>query len=205
MEAPPAQLREESFPGPTSLKTASVIAVMPMESLLILRRQAGKHQMIQSMKDGCISTVQCNAGDLIRSIKKRLPWAPWRRRIYLNLKLRRVYSHWFVPQNFLTVFYCCAQISKHEWNSGKNCFILVDDIFRAMTHQVQYMTIRCRTTMKLLNLWANTWQNLHRKKDRYRDTEIYQKWKPERNLDLIAFIKCNTEKIHICAHYNLLC
>ena len=37
MEAPPAQLREESFRGPTSLKTASVIAVMPMESLLILR------------------------------------------------------------------------------------------------------------------------------------------------------------------------
>ena len=44
MEASPAQLREESFPGPTSLKTASVIAVMPMESLLILRKQAGKHR-----------------------------------------------------------------------------------------------------------------------------------------------------------------
>ena len=44
MEAPPAQLREESFLGPTSLKTASVIAVMPMESLLILRRQVGKHR-----------------------------------------------------------------------------------------------------------------------------------------------------------------
>ena len=27
---------------------------------------------------------------------------------------------------------------------------------------------------------------MHRKNDRYRDTEIYQKWKPERNLDLIA-------------------
>ena len=44
MEAPPAQLREESFLGPTSLKTASVIAVMPMESFLILRRQVGKHR-----------------------------------------------------------------------------------------------------------------------------------------------------------------
>ena len=44
LEAPPAQLREESFRGPTSLKTASVIAVMPMESLLILRRQVGKHR-----------------------------------------------------------------------------------------------------------------------------------------------------------------
>ena len=44
MEGPPAQLREESFLGPTSLKTASVIAVMPMESLLILRRQVGKHR-----------------------------------------------------------------------------------------------------------------------------------------------------------------
>ena len=41
MEAPPAKLREESFRGPTSLKTASVIAVMPTESLLILR---GKHR-----------------------------------------------------------------------------------------------------------------------------------------------------------------
>ena len=44
MEAQPAELREESFRGPTSLKTASVIAVMPMESLLILRRQVGKHR-----------------------------------------------------------------------------------------------------------------------------------------------------------------
>ena len=44
MKAPPAQLREESFRGPTPLKTASVIAVMPMESLLILRRQVGKHR-----------------------------------------------------------------------------------------------------------------------------------------------------------------
>ena len=44
MEASPAQLREESFRGPTSLKTASVIVVMPMESVLILRRQVGKHR-----------------------------------------------------------------------------------------------------------------------------------------------------------------
>ena len=44
METPSAQLREESFRGPTSLKTASVIAVMPVKSLSILRRQAGKHR-----------------------------------------------------------------------------------------------------------------------------------------------------------------
>ena len=147
--------------------------------------------MIQSMKDGCVSTVQCNSGDLIRSIKKRLPWAPWRRRIYLTPSLFPL----ICTSNILTVLFRCAQISKHEWNSGKNCFILVDDIFRAMTHQVQYMAIRSITTMKLLNLCTNTWQKLHRKKDRCRDTEIYQKWKT-RNLDLIAFIKCNTEKTH---------
>ena len=44
METPSAQLREESFRGPTSLKTASVIAVMPVKSLSISRRQAGKHR-----------------------------------------------------------------------------------------------------------------------------------------------------------------
>ena len=44
METPSAQLREESFREPTSLKTASVIAVMPVKSLSILRRQAGKHR-----------------------------------------------------------------------------------------------------------------------------------------------------------------
>ena len=44
METPSAQLRDESFRGPTSLKTASVIAVMPVKSLSILRRQAGKHR-----------------------------------------------------------------------------------------------------------------------------------------------------------------
>ena len=32
---------------------------------------------------------------------------------------------------------------------------------------------------------------MHRQNDRYRDTEIYQKWKPERNLDLIVLIKIN--------------
>ena len=44
LETPSAQLCEESFRGPTSLKTASVITVMPVKSLSILRRQAGKHR-----------------------------------------------------------------------------------------------------------------------------------------------------------------
>ena len=39
--------------------------------------------------------------------------------------------------------------------------VLVDDIFRAMTHQVQYMAVHCTTTMKEFNLGTNTRQTLH--------------------------------------------
>ena len=34
--------------------------------------------------------------------------------------------------------------------------VLEDDIFRAMTHQVQYMAIHCTPKMKELNLCTNT-------------------------------------------------
>ena len=34
--------------------------------------------------------------------------------------------------------------------------VLVDDIFRAMTRQVQYMAIHCSPKMKELNLSTNT-------------------------------------------------
>ena len=43
--------------------------------------------------------------------------------------------------------------------------VLVDDIFRAMTRQVQYIAIHCTPKMKELNLCTNTWQNLHVKSD----------------------------------------
>ena len=43
--------------------------------------------------------------------------------------------------------------------------IVLDDIFRAMTRQVQYMAIHCTPKMKELNLCTNTWQNLHVKND----------------------------------------
>ena len=62
-------------------------------------------------------------------------------------KSRTLFSMAEVVKLDNTVF-CCVQTSKHEWNSGKNCFILVDDIFRAMTHQVQYMAIWCTTTRR---------------------------------------------------------
>ena len=35
-------------------------------------------------------------------------------------KHRRVFSHWYVQLLFFV--FCCVQISKQEWNSGKNCF-----------------------------------------------------------------------------------
>ena len=57
---PSAQLREESFRGPTSLKTASVIAVMPLESLLILRRQAGKRRKKLLKFDRTICMTTCH-------------------------------------------------------------------------------------------------------------------------------------------------
>ena len=34
--------------------------------------------------------------------------------------------------------------------------VLKDDLFRAMTHQVQYIAIHCATRMKELNLCTNT-------------------------------------------------
>ena len=43
--------------------------------------------------------------------------------------------------------------------------VLVDYIFRAMTHQVQYMAIHCTTRMQELNFCTNTRQNLHVKND----------------------------------------
>ena len=47
--------------------------------------------------------------------------------------------------------------------------VLVDDILRAMTRQVQYMAIHCTPKMKELNLCTNTRQNLHVNKN---DTKI---------------------------------
>ena len=43
--------------------------------------------------------------------------------------------------------------------------VFVDDIFRAVTRQVQYMAIHCTPKMNELNLCTNTWQNLHVKND----------------------------------------
>ena len=87
MEAPPAQLREESFRGPTSLKTASVIAVMPMESLLILRRQVGKHQKKLLKFDRTICTTTWHhvltkvalEATTVRSTKSKLTRRFWSR------------------------------------------------------------------------------------------------------------------------------
>ena len=58
-------------------------------------------------------------------------------------------SHDFISDSFVNTRETAARI------------VLEDDIFRAMTLQVQYMAIHCTPKMKELNLCTNTWQNLH--------------------------------------------
>ena len=56
---------------------------------------------------------------------------------------------------------CCPGISRiwQSINKKKEAaarIVLVNDIFRAMTRQVQYMAIHCTPKMKELNLCTNT-------------------------------------------------
>ena len=163
--------------------------------------------MIQSMKDGCVSTVQCNSGALISPIKKRLPWAPWRRRIYL------------VHQIFLTLFlvvhrYLHASETVARILSSWGTIYFVPWLIRSSTWQYGAQLV---TTMKLLNFCTNTWQKLHcSKKDRqiYRDTEIYQKWKTReklrpncicQNVTLKKYTYVHTTTFSAKLHINSVC
>ena len=53
----------------------------------------------------------------------------------------------------------CSHVSCANTRETAARIVLVDEIFRAITRQVQYMAMHCTPKMKELNLSTNTWQN----------------------------------------------